>query len=67
MSTLVDNSVGALSERLTDLKHTVQSRMTTPVTEESATHVETGATIEQTLVSEIGKVRDEHTVDVQAI
>ena len=36
----VDGSVGALSERLNDLEHTVQSRMTTPVTEESATHVE---------------------------
>ena len=44
------------SERLT-----VQSRMTTPVTEESATHVATWATIEQALVSEIGKVKDEHS------
>ena len=40
MSTLVDDSVNALSERLADLGHTVQSRMTTPVTEESTTHVE---------------------------
>ena len=61
VSTLVDGSVGALSERLNDLEHTVQSRMTTPVTEESATHAETWATIEQALVSEIRKVRDEHT------
>ena len=58
---MVDNSVSALSERLSDLEHTVQSRMTTPVTEESATHVEMWATIDQALVSEIGKVRDEHT------
>ena len=61
LSTLVDDSVSALSSRLTDLEHAVQSRMTTPATEESATHVETWATIEQALVSEIGKVKDEHT------
>ena len=60
VSTLADDSVSALSERLTELEHTVQSRMTTPVTEESATHVETWATIEQALMSEIGKVKDEH-------
>ena len=40
MSTLVDDSMSALSERLTELEQTVQSRMTTPVTEASATHVE---------------------------
>ena len=39
LSILVDGSVSALSERLTDLEHTVQSRMTTPVTDTSATHV----------------------------
>ena len=44
MSTLVDDSVGALSERLADLEH-----------------VETWANIEQALVSEIGKVKDEHS------
>ena len=61
VSTLVDDSVSALSERLTELEHTVQSRMTTPVTEESVTHVEVWSTIEQALISEIGKVKDEHT------
>ena len=61
LSTLVDDSVSALSSRLTDLEHAVQSRRTTPVTEESATNVETWATIEQALISEIGKVKDEHT------
>ena len=60
-STLADDSVCALSEQLADLEHTVQSRMTTPVTEERATHVETWATVEQALMSEIGKVKDEHT------
>ena len=60
VSTLVDNSVSAMSERLADLEQTVQSRKTTPVTEESAAHVEMWATIEQALVSEVGKVKDEH-------
>ena len=67
VSTLVDGSVSALSERLNDLEHTVQSRMTTPVTEERATHVETWTTIEQALLSEIGKVRDEHADHVQTV
>ena len=39
LNTMVDNSVSALLDRLTDLEHTVQSRMTTPVTDASATHV----------------------------
>ena len=39
----------------------MQSRMTTPVTEESATHAEAWTTVEQALMSEIGKVKDEHT------
>ena len=34
VSTLVENSVGSLTERLTELEHTVQSQGTTPVTEE---------------------------------
>ena len=59
-STLVDDSVNALSERLSELEHTVQSRMTTPVTEESVTNVEVWSTIEQALMSEVGKVKDEH-------
>ena len=46
VSTLVDNSVTALSERLADLEHTVQSWMTTPITEEGVTQEETWATVE---------------------
>ena len=61
VSNLVDDSVSALSDCLTELEHTVQSRMTTPVTEESTTHVEVWTTIEQKLVSEISKVKDEHS------
>ena len=50
-----------LSDRPTDLQHTVQSRMTTPVTDTSATQVSLEAltSIEQALMSELGKVRDE--------
>ena len=40
VSTLVGDSVSALTERLSELEHTVQSRMTTPVTEDSVAHVE---------------------------
>ena len=60
---MVDSSVTALSDRLADLEHTVQSRMTTPVTDTSATHVslEALATIEQALMSELGKAKDENT------
>ena len=36
---MVGDSVGALSDRLTDLEQTVQSRRTTPVTDASASHV----------------------------
>ena len=67
VSTLVDDSVSALSDRLTELEHTVQSRMTTPVTEESATHVELWATIEQALMSESGKIKHEHTQTVSRL
>ena len=56
----LSHSVSALSERLSELEHTVQSRMTTPVTEESVTNVEVWSTIEQALMSEMGKVKNEH-------
>ena len=61
MSTMVDGSVSARSDRLTDLEHTVQSRMTTLVTDTSTTHVslEALATVEQALMSELGKVKDD--------
>ena len=63
LSNMVGGSVSALSDRLTDWEHTVQSRTTTPITDTSATHVpvEALATIEQTLMSELGKVKDDHT------
>ena len=37
VSTLVGDSVGALMERLSESEHTVQSRMTTPITEDGIT------------------------------
>ena len=63
LSTLVHDSITSLPSRLTDLEHTVQARMTTPVTKTSTTHVssEALATIEQALISEIERVRDDHT------
>ena len=60
VSTLVGDSVSALTERLSELEHTVQSRMTTPVTEDSVTHVEVWSTIEQALMSELGKLREDY-------
>ena len=56
MSTLVDDSMSALSERLTELEQTVQARMTTPITEASATHAEPWTIVEQALMSEIDKI-----------
>ena len=57
MSTLVDGSVTPLSGRLTDLEQTVQSRMTTPVTDASDARVSSDAlaSIEQALMSELGR------------
>ena len=64
VSTLVDDSVSALTERLSELEHTVQSRMTTPVTEDSVTHVEVWSTIEQALMSELGKLREDYAEEI---
>ena len=40
VSTLVGDSASAVTERLSELEHTVQSRMTTPVAEDGITQVE---------------------------
>ena len=50
VSTLVEDSVGSLTERLIELEHTVQSQRTTPVTEDD---------VEQVIWSELGKVREQ--------
>ena len=57
VSTLVDDSVGALTERLS-LEHTVQSRKTTPITEDDLLQTETWSTMEQAILSELGEVRE---------
>ena len=66
LNTIVGDSVSALSDRLTDLEQTVQSRMTTPVTDASATHVplEAITSIEQALMHELGRVKDENTKSI---
>ena len=57
-SALVGDSVSALTERLSELEHTVQSRMTTPVTEDGITQVEAWSTMEQaSRHSSAGKTR----------
>ena len=57
VSTLVESSVGSLTERLTELEHTVQSQRTTPVTEDDVLNMETWSTLEQVIWSELGKVK----------
>ena len=42
VSTIVENSVGSLTERLTELEHTVQSQGTTPVTDDDVLNMELG-------------------------
>ena len=59
VSTLVENSVGSLTERLTELEHTVQSQGTTPVTEEDVLNMETWSTLEQVIWAELGKVKEQ--------
>ena len=41
VSTIVENSVGSLAERLSELEHTVQSQGTTPVTDGGVLNMET--------------------------
>ena len=59
VSTLVEDSVGSLTERLTELEHTVQSRRTTPVSDDDVLNMETWSTMEQAIWSELGKVREQ--------
>ena len=59
MSTLVEDSVGSLTERLTELEHTVQSQRTTPVTEDDVLNMETWSALEQVIWSELGKVKEQ--------
>ena len=58
VSTLVDDSVGALTERLSELEHTVQSQKTTPITEDDLLQTEAWSTMEQAILSELGEVRE---------
>ena len=64
VSTLVDDSVSALTGRLMELEHTVQSRMTTPVTEDSITNLEAWTAIEQALMSELGKLKRDYAEEI---
>ena len=64
VSTLVDDSVNALTEPLSELEHTVQSRRTTTVTEQSVTQEEVWSTIEQALMAELGKLRQDYAEEI---
>ena len=58
---MLGDSVGTLSDCLTDLEQTVQSRRTTPATEASASQApaEALASVEQTFTHEAERLRDE--------
>ena len=60
---MVEGSVESLTERLTELEHNVQSRRTTPVTDDDVLNMETWTTMEQAIWSEMGKLR-EHAQEV---
>ena len=55
----MENSVGSLTERLTELEHTVQSQGTTPVTDEDVLNMETWSTLEQVIGAELNKVKEQ--------
>ena len=59
VSTLVESSVGSLTERLTELEHTMQSQRTTPVTDDDVLNMETWSTLEQVVWTELGKVKEQ--------
>ena len=61
LNSMVGDSVGALSDRLTDLEQTVQSRRTTPVTDAdvSLVPVEALASVEQAFTLEVERMKDE--------
>ena len=55
---MVESSVGSLTERLTELEHTVQSKGTTPVTDDDVLDMKTWSTLEQVIWAELNKVKD---------
>ena len=58
VSTMVESSVGSLTERLTELEHTVQSQGTTPVTDDDVLDMKTWSTLEQVIWAELNKVKE---------
>ena len=59
VSTMVEDSVGSLTERLTELEHTVQSQRTTPVSDDDVLKMNTWSSLEQAIWTELGKVREQ--------
>ena len=58
VSTMVESSVGSLTERLTELEQTVQSQGTTPVTDDDVLDMKTWSTLEQVIWAELNKVKE---------
>ena len=59
VSTMVEDSVGSLTERLTELEHTVQSHRTTPISDDDVLNRDTWSTLEQVIWTELAKVREQ--------
>ena len=62
LNSMVGESVGIFSDRLIELEQTIQSRRTTPETDASASYVPVEAltSVEQALVHEVERMKDEH-------
>ena len=58
VSTLVEGSVESLTERLTELEQTVQSRRTTPITDDDILNEEAWSPMEQAIWSEMARLRE---------
>ena len=66
VSTLVEGSVESLTERLTELEQTVQSRRTTPITDDDILNEEAWSPMEQASWSEMARLR-EHVQEVPGL
>ena len=68
LNSMVGDSVGTLSDRLTDLEQTVQSQRSTPATDASASQipVEALTSVEQAVTHEVEALKDECDRSVSA-
>ena len=62
LNSMVGESGGTISDRLTELEQTIQSRRTTPETDASASYVpvEALASVEQAFMHDVERMKNEH-------